>query len=396
MCENLMNYIWPQRNLLEPPRIFGDISYDNLLLKLSYIMIFTAPFAFLSFESPLELIPAFPYLFLALCTDYKPYFMINWQYPALISVPFVISSIFGSLGQHHTRRIYIKLVASTLLFLVLATPLSPLMVQFSDDWRVPIPTTEILLKHQALSFIEANASVLAQENIFPQIAERRVAYVIWPEDLDPPDYIVIDVLNWRFYRSPIERPFTDEFFDFISKYNYGVLAIANGLIVLKRDYNDLRKMLMPLHMSLELNSVHKHFISFEDSVQETHFFVPDWVKVKDNSLFLNQSFAGNAWWGPWITVPPGKYRIQVRFSIDREVQGPIMRLLAYHWNPPPIGTKVYAERIIVGEDLPPAGAVNNVTLEFELYNWDTSLEIVGESYGNVNIRIYEVTFEEIE
>jgi|YelNatPaOPRAMG01_1025707.scaffolds.fasta_scaffold11652_4 uncharacterized membrane protein len=395
ICEFLMNGIWPERLILEPPRIFGNISYDALLLKISYIIIFTAPFAFLSFESPLELIPACPYLFLAMCTDYKPYYTINWQYPAIISVPFVISAVFGVLHLNKIKRIYAKLMASSLLFFVLVAPFSPLMVQFSDDWRVAIPDNEMYLKHQALSFLEADASVLAQENIFPHVAERETAYVIWPENLDPPDYIVFDVLNWRFYLTPSEKPTRDAVFDLISKYNYGIFAVANGLIVLKKDYEGPSRVLSPLHTSIELNNILKSFIAFEDAFKETRFFVSDWVEVKGDYLFLRQGFSGNAWWGPYITVPPGKFRIQVRFSVDEQFQGPIMRVLAYRWNQSSIGTKVYAEKIIVGDDLQP-GKVITVTLEFELNHWESSLEIVGESYGNANIKVYEVKFEGIE
>jgi hypothetical protein len=243
--------------------------------------------------------------------------------------------------------------------------------------------------------LEADASVLVQENIFPHVAERKTAYVIWPEKLDPPDYIVFDVLNWRFYLTPDEKPTKETVFDIISKHNYGIFAVANGLIVLKKDYEGPKKVLAPLHISLELNNIRKWFIAFEDAYKETRFFMPDWVEVKSDHLLLRQGFSGNAWWGPYITVPSGKYRIQVRFSVDEQFQGPIMRVLAYHWNPPLIGIKVYAEKTIFGDDLQ-EGKVGTVTLEFELNHWESSLEIIGESYGNVNIKIYEVKFEEIE
>lgn len=395
MCENLMNKLWPERLVIEPAKIFGSITYDDVLFKLSYLFILCFPFAFLSLESPLELIPACPYLFIAICSNYKPYYTVNWQYPAIISIPLVVSAIFGLSQQKFSRKVCYKLLVFIILSLFLITPFSPLMAQFSNDWAIPLPDLEIQLKNQAISFLEENATVLAQENIFPHVAERKVAYVVWPDNLDPPDYIVVDVLSWRFYHVPSEKPIKDSLFEFIKRYNYGVFVIARGLIILKRDYQGPARILMPIHMSLDFRELQKSIIPFEHYFRETRFFVPEWVKVCGDHLFLGKNFTGSAWWGPYITVPPGKYRITVRFSVDRHVQGPLMRIMAYHWFPPPANPKVFAQKIIVGDNLIPEETYQT-TVEFEIKNWESSLEIVGESYGKVNIKIYEVKFEQVE
>jgi uncharacterized membrane protein len=387
VSENIMNSVWPQRGIVRPTEFFKNITYDDVLLKISYIVMLTAPLAFLPLDSPLELLPAAPYLFLVLATDYNPYFTITWQYPALISIPFFASAFFGA-SHHNWKVTRLKLVAAVMLFAIALSPGSPLMSQFSTNWTLPFPDSETLLKHQALSILEANATVLAQENIFPNIADRKIAYSYWPNDSPPPDYIVIDVFDSVFYREPNEQTTKDALLTFIKTYDYGVAEIVNGFMILKKDYQGPRNVLVPMHLSLQLNSLRKPFVSFEDQFIETHFFAPDWVKVQGDHLFLSKGFGGNAWWGPWVTVPPGKYRVEVQYSIDKPVEGQFLALTAYWWN-----HATYAERTFSGDEAR-TGQLNTVSIEFELKEWVPALEIVGTAFGKTDIRIYSVTMQE--
>jgi uncharacterized membrane protein len=393
LSEHIMSIVWPERSVFEPAEVFGKISYNDFLLKISYITILSAPLLFLSFNSPLELLPAAPYLFLAMASDYDPYFTVTWQYPALISVPFFVSAILGYIRED-LKRAGLKLIIAMMLFSFLINPLSPLMAQFSMNWAMPVPTSETHVKHQALSILGRNVTVLAQENIFPHVAERKVAYTLWPSHLDPPDYIVVDVLDILFYHEPSEESTSEALFKFKDNCSYGIVAVANGLVVLQKDYRGPREILTPLHFSLELDKIRKQFVSYEDYCRETHFFIPDWVKVEGDHLFLNESFAGTAWWGPWVTVPPGKYRIEVHFSVDRYIEEPVLTVGAYHWIS--VEEKYpYFSKTVSGHEIVP-GEVNIVILEFEWHDWLPLLEVFGESYGKANIRVYKVEFEMIE
>jgi uncharacterized membrane protein len=394
--ESIMNSVWPQRQVLAPLPLFGIQTFNNFLLKISYIAILTAPLAFLPFASPLELLPAAPYLFLALVTDYQPYFTVTWQYPALISVPFFVAAIFG-LTQQNWKKIRSELIVAMMIFVVLLSPGSPLMSQFSVRWTIDLPSSEMGFRYQALSMIEENATVLAQENIFPNVAQRPVVYTVWPSNATPPDYIVIDVFDVLFYSGIGTSGSTkDALLSFAQTHNYGVAAIVNGFIILKKNFTGAANVLVPLHTSLELSQIRKKFVAFEDYVMETHFFVSDWVKIKENHLFLNKSISAVAWWGPYITVPPGKYRVDVRYSSDDTSAEPIMGITVYYWGSgPQYPNAIYAEKTVWSNETT-NGRISITSFEFKLDDWSPALEVVGRNLGKANINVYSVEMQEIQ
>jgi uncharacterized membrane protein len=387
VSENLMNSIWPQRELLAP-KFFGVQDYNDILLKVSFIAILTAPLAFLSFNSPLEILPAIPYLVLALASDYQPYFTISWQYPAIISVPFFVAAILG-LSSQNWNKTKLKIMAAMIISVVLLSPGSLLMSQFSTRWVLHLPNSEMSLRHQALSILPENSSVLAQENIFPNIAERPIIYSVWPLNSTPPDYMVVDTLDTLFYTTPPEEPTMNALFTYISAHRYGIVAMVNGFLILEKDYSNSMNVLMPLHISLEIDHLRPRFVSFEDSVSQTHFFIADWVRVDGNHLFLSKNYSGTGWWGPYITVPPGKYEVEVRYSTYDTKAEPIMNLTAYWWQ-----HQTYAGKTVWSNETT-LGQINTATIEFEMDSWSRAMEIVGISLGRANVNVYSVTMRVI-
>lgn len=388
LSESIMFSYWPERYLLQPAKIFGTFSYENVLKKISYITFLSAPLFFLSFDSPLELVPSLPYLFLAFMTDYSPYFTITWQYPALISIPFFVSAIFG-FANRKVERSDLKLITPMVLFFILFSPASLPMSRFSENWALCYPTTETHLKHQALADIEADASVLAQENIFPNIAERELAYTLWPNHLAPPDYIVFDVLEYWFYNEPGENSTQQSLLHFLNKYEYGVFSNVNGFLILKKGYNGSKRTLIPLHFSLGVNKVSKRYISFEDSFPETLFFVPPWVKVEKDSLLIERQIRGSVWWGPYVTVPPGNYSVEIHVEVEKETEEPLFDIVVYWFN-----KTTYVKKTIFGSEITPEKK-SVIKIKLELDEWVPALEVVGISHGNQNLRVYKVNFEEI-
>jgi uncharacterized membrane protein len=385
--EKIMAGVWPERDVLQPALIFGSLSYQTLLVKISYITILSAPLAFLSFNSPLELLPALPYLFLATTSDYQPYFTITWQYPALVSVPFFVSAIFGGLREP-PKRVRVKLMASLSLLFLLLAPATPLMSRFSSNWGLPLPTQDTHLRHRALSNLSADASVLAQENIFPNIADRRTAYTQWPGDLAPPDYIVFDVLHYLFYYEPVGHTTKEAVFKFLETGEYGLKTNVNGLMILERGYQGPKTTVSQLHFQLEFKEVRKPIISFEDSFPETKFFVPNTVQVGSNHLFIKKGTQGSVWWGPWVTVPPGNYTLEIHLRVGERLDGPLLDLSVYQYEHLPYYTKT-----VRGNEVNPT-TINVLTIPFELDEWIPALEVGGLSYGNADTMVYKVELKE--
>lgn len=388
VSERVMNGFWPERSLYEPARIFGEISYEDVLVKLSYLTVLAAPLAFLQLNSALELVPAAPYLFLAMTTDYSPYYTINWQYPALVSVPFFVSAIFGS-AKERPRRAKAKVMIAVAAFFVLLAPGSPLMSQFGRNFTLPIPTRETQLRHQAIAELEPDATVLAQENIFPNVAERQCAYTLWPEGLEPPDYVIFDVQEYWFYHEPEGHTIKDAALRLLGEHDYGIWASVNGFIVLKRGYDGPKAYSNPVGFSMEIGGLERHFVTFEDHSRETNFFTPDWVRSVGDHLLIEDTYSGPVWWGPYITLPPGRYGVEVVVEADEPIEGPFLEVVVYWYR-----HAWYASRVFTGGEVEP-GRRSTLRFEFELGSWVPALEVVGRTYGDSVFRVYEVRVEEI-
>jgi hypothetical protein len=170
--------------------------------------------------------------------------------------------------------------------------------------------------------------------------------------------------------------------------------MVNGFIILKKDYNGPREVLMPLQISLEPTQLRKPAVSFEDTFTVTHFYIPDSVGIEGDHLVIGKNTVGDAWWGPYITVPPGKYRVEVDYKINDNVSGPFLDLTACYRSSPQNVT-VFAKKTVLGSEIA-TGQKGVAVMDFELKNWTTSLEIVGTNYGKADVSVYSVKFEEID
>lgn len=386
--ERIMYQAWPNRGVIEPTKIFGKITYDNLLLKVAFIALLSAPLAFLPLFSPLELLIASPYLLLAMTSDYTPYFTIPWQYPAIISIPFFLAAIEAA-KKEQTTRIGVKVVAAGLTIFLLFSPGTPIMTQFSSNWAITLPDNETILKHAAISQIDQGSSVLAQENLFPNLTERKTAYTLWPKNAIPPDYIVVDIQSYYFYTEPVGNTTREQMLRLLNEYNYGIKAQVNGFFVLKLGYAGGKTMITPLKSQLDLVDARSPFVSQEDYFRETSFFVPDSVKVEDGHITIPKGLRGSVWWGPWLTLPPGEYRVTIILDADELGSLPLLTLESYWYK-----TITYDELMITGDSLTDGGPTT-IVWEFTLDEWAPSLEVVGISHGWAEVRVYSLTLEEI-
>lgn len=147
--------------------------------------------------------------------------------------------------------------------------------------------------------------MLAQENIFPNIAEREIAYTQWPESMDPPDYMVFDVQDYLFYHEPVGQTMKDAVLGLLGTGEYGLYTNVNGFMILKKGYEGPKTVSSPLLVRLDFSEARKAFVSFEDSFPEIKFFIPSWVEVKGDHLLIEKGIRGSVWWGPWVTFPRG-------------------------------------------------------------------------------------------
>lgn len=188
-----------------PLQILGGIVVDPAW-KILYWILLLAPFLFVPLREARLLVPAVPWLGLTILASNPAIYNIYSQYPALV-LPFLFFAAIWAM-RHPTpiprlhlggHRLAIALVAAGLIATATVGPLSPLNPYdgvFSNHTVPPYPPT-VTAHDQAtarlLGLIPEDASVLAQDELFPQLSDRAVVEPYWnAPETGPPGYIAVD------------------------------------------------------------------------------------------------------------------------------------------------------------------------------------------------------------
>lgn len=379
LCQLIKKSVFPERDLYFRMEILESITFTNLMYKLAYILMLFGPLLFLPFLSSVELIPALPFLGFAMLTGHHTYFEITWQYPVLVSIPIFIALIYSlpkiqaKIQAKHIRK---KLIFASICFLVFLSPISPIMATLNPDWGVHIPDERIFLMHNALSSIEPNATVLAQENIFPHLAERKIAFSVWPpvSVMEPPDYIVVDLTDTYWYHNPKENPIDKQLYALTENYTYGITASISGFLVLKHNYVGAPKIFSPLKTVVKPNQLNIN----------PNRYKPKLIRLVDSSsnIYIPITFTGFAWTGPRLHLPPGKYVIKFSMKIDQQVQDdPVLKVDAISWQNVWWKHTTHVEKVIYYGDNLNVGSWSIVEMEFQSDKIISNLEVRGRAYG---------------
>jgi len=212
--------------------------------KLYYVLALLSPLLMLPVYS-LEFLCALPWPIAAMLSNYQFYYNFYFQYSAFaigqlfIATIFSIKKIFLSVNQGSQKKLQRKLV--TLLILVnviLCIAISPIgLPQFSTRKIEITPHANLL--HEILKLIPDNASIATQNDIFPHVAQREHAYILtWPMPTDV-DYILVDLKSCHFivFGGAISTESPNEALKkIVNSGNYGLLATADGILLLKKYY----------------------------------------------------------------------------------------------------------------------------------------------------------------
>jgi len=229
-------------------------SYD-LHLKLLYVFLLFGPLLFLSFRSLITSITLawFVPIFLS---NYASYYTIGSHYPAYVIAFIFLGAVYGLKKSIRPRRFrslkfYTKgLLLVSLLFALFASPLSPLMSALNNaalfpDYQPPTITEHDKMLQAIVDIVPRNASILTQNNIFPHFSNRLNAYA-YPVELildrappDPMDQYLIEIIQKSDFIL-VDTTTDPSSSAIIPKANavgvYGVYASANGIYLLKKDF----------------------------------------------------------------------------------------------------------------------------------------------------------------
>lgn len=226
--------------VLSPMNVVKSVSYD-LSLKLVYWLLLSLPVSFLFLLYPRMLIPLSYWLIISFLTSYTPFYTIGWQYP-FITLPFIYcGSAYGFRKIKNRRGLFKKIILIFSLCQVLLSPLGPLrhlIINYLGgsgyDINLTIPPRSFSL--QELFHSLEDDAILATSNVFPHLANRLNTY-IWLPEYVVPKYIILDVRNIaRLNYIVKDARFLDQVKKLWLNYKYGVYALKEGVLFLKRDY----------------------------------------------------------------------------------------------------------------------------------------------------------------
>ena len=320
--------------LMVPEKVIASIQYD-FVKKILWLFFIFLPLLFIPILAPIELLPGLPIFTAFLLSTYHAYYELGWQYGAIYS-PFVFyAAIYGferirdsSFDVNNPLRSLIKpfkkiaemdnkkLQGLIIIVVVLSTAVG-LGVRdksyvfegtaFADP--IPIPSDHIFNLKKVLALIPKNASVLAQNNIFPHLAERLHAYTWLPPDSGAiVDYAIGDISHPEFYMPIPNENFTYSqiFYMLLDTGQYGVYALVDSIILIKKNYNGEPVLLKPVRELYNYNTIGRTLgkvVSESSSIEK--YVVEFNAKTK------------RVMWYKYKPLPMGNYTIKIRLKVKK-------------------------------------------------------------------------------
>lgn len=237
------NYVEIIVNMITQPwRLIDSVLYDGIY-KLAYLSLFFLSTFFFAYYSTKEIILCIPWVGVTLLTTNNVLYQPGYQFGAFL-VSFVFFAAIHGVRQIQRRKngdllVYRRLkFAFVVLFLMifLISPLSLVPYNFGNSAAFtgyPIPTRHTILLTKAVGLIPQNASVLAQNNIFPHVSDRDDAYVWIPPNVTV-DYAIADRTQHDYFTAHAkEETFQQQFEGLQNSGKYQIIFDDDGIIVLR-------------------------------------------------------------------------------------------------------------------------------------------------------------------
>lgn len=221
-------------------------------LKVAYWGILLGGVVFLPLRVPSRLLMVAPWMVVTVLTTTPAFTEIGYQHAGAFVAPFLIVAAAYAMRGVNGRRATSLLVVVMILFCTVTTPLDPLVhrwipgIAYEDG--LPIPTSHDMILYRVIDLVPSNASILTQNNLFSHFSNRPNAYVYLPNNETAPSFILGDnksswytiatvpPLTWHTYGSYGVRSVSDAIGEALSNGTYGIIADADGVILLEAGY----------------------------------------------------------------------------------------------------------------------------------------------------------------
>jgi uncharacterized membrane protein len=293
------------------------------LEKPLYVIFLFAPVLFLPILAPATLLLPLPWLVVALLTDYQPYYQPYYQYSAFVIGQIYIGAVLGfsvlfkqnNHGNASRKAVSAMLLLSMILFLFTSPAgLSAYTARSYRPYGIALggDLGHFAEVYKVLDMIPRNASVATIHDIFPHISNRLNAYFLtWPLEYDV-EYVIVDVksptFTWGLFGS-----YSDGVTYLIMQQNqYGILAAADGVLLLKKGYSGPLQYYVPQEDTLD----------YGDLIPKLGTIVRDYSSVSGKVITSRpESSIGFIWYGPYKYFVPGNYTATFRVKTENQTCG---------------------------------------------------------------------------
>ena len=264
------------------------------------------PLLFLPLLVPSQLVTVAPWFLVTLLEGpYATSYSFGYQVAGAFVVPYLILGAIFALEKLHRHRWKLQgLVAGIILLSLLISPFNPITqgrlpgVTYEQGLPWPSPHDNVL--DAAIDFIPANASVLTQNSLFPQLSNRVDSYLYPPQNNSAMEYILADSKSSTYSQGPSQNQTMKVMLPhFLSTENYGVVANDDGVLLFKANYSGPVLLAGGTnytfdYRTLSLQSGSEQFDSTSASGT---------ILVHESSNETGTTF----WFGPYVSLPPGEY-----------------------------------------------------------------------------------------
>lgn len=276
---------------------------------------------FLPCLAPKSLVMVLPWFVITILAVPITFVIIGYQYAGAFVAPYLIWGVVFGLRRlrtwRRTGRHIAALLVSVLAISILLSPLNPMVhgnlpgVAYHSGLQIPTAHTDLLA--QAAALIPPDASVLTQNNLFPQLSGRANAYVYLVNATTDVQYIFADT-STAYYGQPMwgNQTMSRWLPYFLSTGAYGVLVMDDGVVLLEKGYDG----------PILLQNPTVRIYNYEDLTLFYGSVVADPTSVSGMVLSRTSTTTnGTFFYGPYTRVPPGTYNVTFRMKAGRGATG---------------------------------------------------------------------------
>ncbi len=260
---------------------------------------------FMPFLEPRSLLIVLPWFVISLLSVPVTFVIIGYQYGGAFVAPYLVWGVVFT-GRKLLRWRPIRLLLPAILVVsVLLCPLNPMTQQqfpgIAYNQGFPVPTSHTGIVTQAIALIPPDASVLTQNNLFPQVSSRPNAYVYLPSNQTDVEFVLADMAV-SYYGQPIwgNQTMSRWLPYFLSTGSYGVVVMDDGVVLLEKGYQGPIALQDQTHYMFDYRALSVFYGTLATDATSTTGTVLARTPSTTNGTFF---------YGPYIRVPPGTYNV---------------------------------------------------------------------------------------